>query len=260
MPTPFTHLQIAQRLLKDPHISPAFSSLLNEQRSAFLLGSIAADARVSSNISRSDTHFYRYDDPLREHPWRVMMANYPTLEHAHDDAHRAFLAGYVAHLTVDEVWTKDMLRTWFFDREWGPDDRFRFLMLHVLLIYMDERDYGLLEGWHADSLVAAQPNDWLPFMSSDDLKAWRDFIAIQLTHGSQTLDVLGARIKRSPEELRALLDSPDRMQADLWDHVAPDTLVQVESAMYTASRDEMLVYLEDFSVYSSQLSGKTRQE
>ena len=260
MPTPFTHLQIAQRLLKDQHISPAIRTLLHEQRSAFLLGSIAADARVSSNISRADTHFYRYDDLMREHPWRVMMANYPALEHAHDNAHLAFLAGYVAHLTVDEVWTKDMLRAWFFDRSWGPDDRFRFLMLHVLLIYMDERDYGVLEGWHADSLIAAQPDDWLPFMTGDDLKAWRDFIAIQLTRGSQTLSVLGARIKRSPEELRTLLDSPDRLQADLWNHVAPDVLVQVEDDMYSACRDEMLVYLEEFPIYSGQLSDTTRQE
>jgi hypothetical protein len=260
MPTPFTHLEIAQRLLKDEQVSPAIRSLLDAERSAFLLGNIAADARVSSNISRADTHFYRYDDLMREHPWRVMMANHPTLEHAHDNAHRAFLAGYVAHLTVDEIWTKDMLRAWFFDRSWGPDDRFRFLMLNVLLIYMDERDYGLLEGWHADSLTTAQPNEWLPFMGRDDLNAWRDFIAIQLTRGSQTLAVLGARIKRSPEELRALLDSPERLQADLWDHVAPEVLAQVEDNMYAACRDEMLVYLEEFSVYSNPLSDTTRQE
>jgi hypothetical protein len=124
-------------------------------------------------------------------------------------------------------------------------------MLHVLLIYMDERDYGLLEGWHADTLIAAQPNEWLPFMTGDDLKAWRDFIAIQLTRGSQTLAVLGARIKRSPEELRALLDSPERLQADLWEHVGPEVLVQIEDTMYTACRDEMLVYLDEFSAYST---------
>jgi hypothetical protein len=260
MPTPFTHLAIAQRLLKDEHISPAIRSLLNTERSAFLLGSIAADARVSSNIMRADTHFYRYDDLMREHPWRIMMANHPSLEHAHDAAHRAFLAGYVAHLTVDEVWTKDMLRTQFLDRAWGPDDRFRFFMLHILLILMDERDCAALESWQADTLFAAQPDDWLPFMTRDDLNAWRDVIAIQLTRGSQTLSVLGARIKKSPDELRAVLDSPARLQADLWANVAPEILAQVEDTMYAASRDEMLVYLREFSVYSGQLSDTTRQE
>jgi hypothetical protein len=250
MPTPFTHLFIAQRLLDDEQVASETRDLLNHERSAFLLGSIAADARVSSGIQRADTHFYRYDELMRDHPWRVMMANYPTLEHAHDPAHRAFLAGYVAHLSVDEVWTKEMLRAWFFDRNWGPDDRFRFLMLNILLIYMDERDYALLESWLADSLLAAQPGEWLPFMGRDDLKAWRDFIATQLARGSQTLEVLGARIKRSPEELRLVLDSPARLQADLWDYVAPDILAQVEEHMYAFSRDQMLVYLEESSVYT----------
>ncbi len=248
MPTPFTHLQIAQRLLRDEQVPPPIRGLLDTERSAFLLGSIAADARVNSGIMRADTHFYRYDEPMRDHPWRVMLANHPALEYAHDAAHRAFLAGYVAHLTVDEVWTKDMLRTWFFERTWGPDDRFRFFMLHILLIYMDERDYAGLETWQAESLMSVQPDDWLPFMSRDDLKAWRDFIGLQLTHGSQTLAVLGARIKKSPDELRTVLDSPVRLQHDLWANVGPETLAQVEHAMYAACREEMLVYLDEFSV------------
>lgn len=250
MPTPFTHLAIAQRLLRDDQIPSAMRDLLNAERSAFLLGNIAADARVSSNIMRADTHFYRYDEPMRDHPWRVMLADHPSLRHAHDAAQRAFLAGYVAHLTVDEVWTQDMLRTQFLDRAWGPDDRFRFFMLHILLIRMDERDYAALENWQADTLLAAQPNNWLPFMTRDDLKAWRDFIAIQLTRGSETLAVLGARIKKSPEELRAVLDSPARLQADLWEYVAPETVTQVESKMYAAARAEMLIYLDEFSAYS----------
>lgn len=260
MPTPFTHLHIAQRLLKDGQVPAAIRDLLYTERSAFLLGSIAADARVNSGVMRADTHFYRYDEPMRDHPWRVMMAQHPALEHPYSPTQQAFLAGYVAHLTVDEVWTQEMLRRQFIERDWGPDDRYRFFMLHILLILMDERDYAGLEAWQANALESAQPGDWLPFMGRADLEAWRDFIARQLTGGSETLAVLGGRIKRAPDELRAVLDSPDRLQADLWSNVAPETLAQVEQQMYAFSREQMMIYFEESSVISHQPSETTQKE
>ncbi len=249
MPTPFTHLYIAQRLLNDPQLPGDMRALLAAECAAFLLGSIAADARVNSGVQRANTHFYRYDEPMNDHPWRVMLAEYPVLERAANSAHRAFLAGYVAHLSVDEWWTERMLREQFLAREWGTDRKFRFFMLHILLIYMDERDYAALEPWQAGTLQGAQPADWLPFIGDADLQAWRDFIAEQVAGESQTLAVLGARVQRPPEEFRAILDSPERMQADLWAHVPPDTLAQVEARMYTFAREQLVDYLARFAVH-----------
>lgn len=249
MPTPFTHLHIAQRLLNDPQLPENVRTLLSVECSAFLLGSIAADARVSSGVQRANTHFYRYDEPMRDHPWRVMLAEYPALEQVENPAQRAFVAGYVAHLAVDELWTEEMLRAHFIAREWGADSRFRFFMLHILLIYMDERDYAALEPWQAEALAAAKPEGWLPFMDDGDLRAWRSFIAEQVAGESQTLAVLGARVQRSPEEFRAVLDSPERMQADLWAHVSRDVVAQVEARMYAFARAQMTAYLARFAVY-----------
>jgi hypothetical protein len=250
MPTPFTHLRTAQMLLRDPQIPPVFGSLLDSQRSAFLLGSVAADARVNSGLRRADTHFYHYDQPMSDHPWRVMMSLYPALQTPHDAAQQAFLAGYVAHLSMDEVWTNDMLYTHFFAGEWGADRRFRFFMLHILLIYMDERDYALLEDWQANTLFAARPVDWLPFMTDYDLMDWRDFIAAQVAGESQTLTVLGERTQRPPQDFRAVLDSPQRMQADLWNNIPFDVFQRVEQQMYTFARDQMIVYLEESAAHS----------
>ncbi len=233
--------------MRDNDVPEAVRLALTAERSAFLLGNIAADARVNSGIKRADTHFYTYDEPLRDHAWRVMLARHPVLQTAISPDQRAFLAGYVAHLAMDEVWMLDLLRDYFFDAQWR-DHKFRFLMLHILLTRIDERDNALLEAWHAPTLQAAQPADWLPFMSTADLMAWRDFIHLQLVSGSQTLAVLGKRVNKTPDEFRAILDSPERLQADLWDHVPPAIVEQVETRMYTFAREQLLIYWRESTV------------
>lgn len=243
MPTPFTHLAAAQRLLADDALAPSHRDLLESQRPAFLLGSVAADARPPGG-KREDTHFYAYDKPMTEPPWRVMLRRYPTLHQAHDAAHQAFLAGCVAHLAMDEIWTVHMLGPHFALGEWGTRS-FRFFMLHALLITMDERDLSSLEPWQHPALAAAQPDDWLPFILDATLADWRDFIAEQIRPGgeSQTLRVFGGRINKTPDELRLLLDSPDQMHL-LWANVTPAILADIETRMYDHARDQMRLYLD----------------
>jgi hypothetical protein len=244
MPTPFMHLKVAQDLLRDSQVPPPLRDLLNAHRGAFLLGSIAADARISSGIKRDHTHFYRYDEELQDHPWRTMLECYPSLWNPPDLAQRVFVAAYVAHLAMDELWMIDMLRPQFWSADWGTRES-RFFTLHILLSAVDARDYDLIEDWQAQTLLAAQPCDWLPFISDTDLHGWRDFIGTQLIEGSETLDVLSARVKSSPEDFRAVLESRERMQADLWAQVPQATLAQVEAAMYVFAREQMLVYLAE---------------
>ena len=246
LPTPFTHLAAAQCLLEDAHIDVAQRMFLSEERPAFLLGNIAADARISGGVTRESTHFFAYDRPIEAHPWRVMLAQHPRLCPPNSAAQRAFLAGYVAHLCMDEIWSLAMVRPHFGQGEW-LDRRRRFLMLHVILIFMDERDYGLLAAWQSDSLCAAVPQAWTPFLSDETLAEWRDFIGQQMPPrgSSQTLSVLGERLGMQPGELRAILDDPARMQADLWQHVPGAFLAQVEAEMYDHARTQMAQFLSE---------------
>lgn len=245
MPTPFTHLHVAQRWLADPDIPTDHREFLNAQRSAFLLGSVAADARVGGGMDRAATHFYAYDAPLVDHAWLEMLRRFPALSETDADAQRAFVAGYVGHISMDEVWTLEMLGPYFGRAEWG-DRVFRFFMLHIILIYMDERDYAHLCDWQRPTLATAEPDGWTPFMPDDVLRGWRDLIARQLPPDgrSETLDIFGGRINRTPDDFRAVLDSPERMQADLWAHIPRDALAQVEDRMYTFARQQMIIYLD----------------
>ena len=240
MPTPFTHLNITQRLLRDTVIPQAYRDLLFAHRPAFQLGSIVADARVSSGVPRSATHFYSYDRPIIEHPWRVMLDEHPSLQQPHDDVHRVFLAGYAAHLSTDESWALKMVRPQFGEREWEDvEPRDKFFALHLILTYMDERDEAGLESWQAEKLCTCAPGDWLPFMPDDVLCAWRDMIADQIAPGgiSQTLNIFSSRLGIDTDFIRKTLDDPDEMNRRLWRHVPKSLLEAVEKQIYAFTRE-----------------------
>jgi hypothetical protein len=233
MPTPFTHLVAAQQLRDDPHLPQDARDLIERELSAFLLG----------NVARESTHFFTYDLPIVEHPWRVMLDSHPTLRTPTSDAQRAFLAGYTAHLAMDELWSIEMVRPHFVAGDWG-DRRLRFLMLHIILIYMDEADYGRLHRWQRDVLATAAPQEWIPFLNDDTLAEWRDLISAQLPPGkSQTLEVFGERINVPPAVFRSILDTPAQMQADLWNHVSPDLLATTQQRMVDHARGQMMDFL-----------------
>lgn len=250
MPTPFTHLRIAQDLLVDVRLSPHFRGLLARHIPAFQLGGIVADARVASGVGREVTHFFSYDRPISERPWRLMLRYHPELNEARDEAHLAFLAGYVAHLAADEAWALKMVRPQFWEREWhGVERRDKFFALHLILTDMDERDLELLADWHAESLGLCEPNAWLPFMTDDVLRGWRDLVARQIAPGgeSETLAIFGRRLKRDPAEIRAALDDPALMDQYLWRHVPRSSLSLVERQTYTFTREQLAIYLTEFT-------------
>lgn len=249
MPTPFTHLLIAQNLLADKRLSPQYRALLHRQKPAFQLGSIVADARVASGVGREVTHFYAYGRPISARPWRQMLRQHPSLARVNDEPRLAFLAGYVAHLATDEAWALKMVRPQFWEREWlGVERRDKFLALHLILTVMDERDEKLLQGWQAATLARCEPRCWLPFMSDEVLRGWRDLVARQIVPGGEsgTLAIFGRRLKREPAEIRAILDDPALMNATLWRHVSPKALAAVERQAYAFTRDQLAVFLTKF--------------
>ena len=246
MPTPFTHLVYAQHLLSDPAVPEEDRALLNANIGAFLLGSVAADAQALAGLKRDDTHFYSFDKPMEDHPWRVMLMRYPSLREAHVDDWRAFLAGYVMHLSMDEIWSLEMTGPEFAGREWAPQ-RQRFLMLHILLITLDERDLARLDERLNECLRDVPVYHWLPFLSDDVIHDWENLIYRQIAPGgeSETLAVYGLRVGKTSEELRAILDSPEQMERDLWANVTHEKTAEVEAHMLDHARAQMIAYLHE---------------
>lgn len=246
MPTPFTHLQITQRLMHDPLIPEAIRDFSQAYRSDFLLGGVVADQRPEGG-KRADTHFYEYSLPMPDNPWREMFRQNPALIVPKSPEHKAFLSSYVAHLSADEYWSRYMLKPYFADSTWGGGIKGRFYLLHLLLITMDERDEQLLPEHISEDIRHSKPYEWLPFLSDSKICEWRDFIAQQLAEDdSQTLVIFGGRIQTSPERVRELLDDEGYMQSKLWANVSHEILEDIETNLYTFAREQMLVYLEEF--------------
>jgi hypothetical protein len=245
MPTPFTHLAAAQRFLDEPAIAEEHRELFRQHLGAFLLGNVAADARNESGTPRAATHFYDFAEKMTaDMPWQTMLREHPDLWTPRDTAHEAFVAGYIAHLSMDEVWSRRMVGPYFVAGNWA-DRTQRWVMLHVILICMDERDEHALAPWHGQALASAAPSGWAAFLTDASLQGWRDMIAGQLLPGgrSQTLHIFGARAHRTPEQFRALLDDSAAMHDALWQHVSPDTLGQIEAEMYDHAVTQTLAYL-----------------
>ncbi len=244
------HMALAERLLTDPVLPQAVHDFLAENWGPFLLGSIAPDARVSSGLDRVSTHFFEYLPKIEPPAVSAMLSKHSELrrQQVNDAARAAFIAGYLAHLAMDQVWCTDLLFPNFFYSEWA-DNSTKLLVLHVLLSYLDRRDRQLLPDSHYNLLSTASPNGWLPFIDDDALVVWRDTIASQLAPDAQslTIDILAKRVKMAAADLAAIVDNEARMDELAWHNVPPDKVAVVEQTMYNACRDTVIAYLSGAS-------------
>lgn len=252
MPTPFSHVAAAQRLLADPDLPPGMRHQLALETPAFLLGSIAADAtRLHAPGTREDTHFYHYHEPIDERLWRRMLQRHPSLLRPHDEAHRIFLAGYVGHLAMDEIWTREIMWPLMQDVDDVNERRRRALAITLLLTRCDERDYLAIDESSVKALGRARPRAWLPFLSDGDLVTMRDLILRQLREGSQTLDILSHRWGLTPQDFRTTLDDPARFAAEVLSWIPESQLLQVERNMEACMRAHLQDWLRERALQSS---------
>ncbi|HYO88593.1 MAG TPA: hypothetical protein VER79_08080, partial [Candidatus Limnocylindrales bacterium] len=235
----------ARRLLDDALLPAPAAALLRDEYPAYLLGSITADGHSGAGLRREDTHFYAYDQPITAPLHERMLAAYPRLADVTEPAGRAFLAGYVGHLALDEVWTEGVTRPYFLDSLWGTSSE-RFLMLNVLLLTLDERDRARLTPEMAEALNEAGHGNWLPFLPDAALLDWRNLIAGQLKPGapSQTVPIISERTGLSQADIRALVTSPASLNERLWAFVPRAVVPDTEARMLAIAANRVAEYLK----------------
>ncbi|HEY74585.1 MAG TPA: hypothetical protein G4O00_00195 [Thermoflexia bacterium] len=246
MPTPVTHLVMARVLIESGTLPPPVQSLLKREWGPFLLGHTAPDVQTVSHQPRDETHFYTLPPSNTTPAYRRLLRTYPELarpERLSSD-HAAFLAGYLAHLLVDEQWWREIFHP-FFGPQAGWETFERRLFLHnVLRTWMDQEDQARLDGQEAQALAKAEPKGWLPFVRDEDLRAWRDLLMEQLQPGNRvrTAEVFAARMGLPAEAIEATLRSPLRM-AHLFRHVPPARLQTYRAEALRRSADLIEAYL-----------------
>jgi len=244
MPTPFMHLLITHQLAQDEQVPIAYRDLFTTYRPAWLLGGVVADQKAHDGADRSVTHFYRYDRPMDDNPWRIMLDKNPKMKQPNSDAYLAFVAGYVAHLACDEYWTRNVLRFHFAQASWGRDLRWRFFILHFMLTWMDQRDESLLPNDAPSQIRQCEPNAWIPFMSDDRIIEWRDFISEQIEGDSQTISIFAQRVGIPAEDFHNKLTDETWMQKNLWQHLPLTLIQQHEEKMYQFAHEQLNIFMD----------------
>jgi hypothetical protein len=235
MPTPFMHLQIAERIWAQPNLETAVRELLAREWPAFYLGSVAPDYQTICDIPRERTHFYELPpDPLAE-AHAVMLARHPELADLAElsPAQAVFIAAYSAHLMLDLRWYREVLAPLFIQSPHWQDHRQRFIIHNVLLTYLDKIALETLPADAAVTLAAAEPQAWLPFAEDGDLLRWRDILVAQLQPGASilTVAIYAQRLNLSPAEFAARLEDPIWMNEQLFNRVP---VAQVQELLDTA--------------------------
>jgi len=224
MPTPFYHLSLAL----DLRLEPAFPALLRAEWSAFCLGNIAPDAQTITGQPRAATHFFDVPMPDLTPAWHVMFAQYPALAQANSlpPAQAAFVAGYLCHLALDQLWIVDIFDPIFGEYANWANFRERLFLHNVLRIHLDQLDVPKLLNEMGSTLKGAQPHGWLPFLTDPALCQWRDFVADQLVKGalSQTVEVFAARMRVPRTDFESLLQSPADMDARIFSRLSQAAL------------------------------------
>lgn len=248
MPTPVEHLSIAEQILKSPDLPQSTRSWLDENETvcgAFFLGHIAPDVQTVSRQPRGTTHFFTLPLTVRRPAYEHMLAAHPSLAQpgALPPPHAAFLAGYVAHLLLDELWVREIFPAFGPDQSWG-DWRERLLLHNALRTWLDRRGLPGLRDGMGDLLRQARPAGWLPFAADANLCRWRDLVANQLVPGAamRTVEIFAHRARVPDAEFLALLE-PEVMQEQIFSRVPLTALDEFHARALTHTHDLIVRYL-----------------
>jgi hypothetical protein len=241
------HLALGQELLQGDDLPEDVHRQLLANQGPFLLGNTAADVQTVSGQERQETHFYQVPRIQNQPPaYQVLLETYPGLGDGRQlrPAHAAFMAGYIVHLQVDEIWL-DSIVVRYFRPDWDTW-RQRALLHNALRTWMDSQDLKHLDDTLAQRLRDTRPDGWLPFVENDELAEWRDSLAAQLAPDQpiRTAEVFASRMGVPTEDLEAITQSPQQMMQRVFRHVPPTALAGFRMASYEAGTTLISKYLQ----------------
>ena len=257
------HLALAEEILRDnapcanapcadapcaDALPSTIRRLLTQQRGPFLLGNTAPDVQTVSGQARDETHFYSIPRTTARPAYETLFATHPRLAHAEllAPAQAAFVAGYIAHLLLDELWLDDIFLRYFASAEqtWGTRCERHFLH-NVLRTWMDARDQQRLNGNLVAALQGTKPQKWLPFVTDGHLQTWRDWLVEQLVpgHDVQTAEVFARRMGVPVTEMEAVLKSPQQMEERVFCRIPRTALRSFHDTGYARSVALITQYL-----------------
>lgn len=227
MPTPFVHLYISQQILS----GDIDSTIVQLRRHAgdFLLGSIAPDAWTLGTLSRAEAHLLPIPIPQDRRGADELLSRYPHLAQASHlrISQAAFVAGYMTHLLMDEIWYHQVFVPFFWDGVSDEPIRRRILLHNALRLHVEDRLERSIRWEYIRALAMIRVEYALPIIPDAVLESWRNAISAELRPGGQkrSAEVFAERMDVPVDELLALVHSADIMQQEVLGRL-PDRLIE----------------------------------
>ncbi len=160
--------------------------LLDEDPGSFYLGSTAPDIRILTRWERERTHFFDLHNFDRQDGVRAMFEAFPALAQPAglNPATAAFVAGYMAHLVMDEIWINDIYRPFFGPCSPQGGDVRANIMDRAIQFSLD-RDKRIdrdLMAHVLDAVARADLELEIDFIDGDTLSRWKDVIVDVVDH------------------------------------------------------------------------------
>lgn len=176
MPNLPMHLYIARQVAEELDWGYVHDSI-----GSCFLGSTAPDIRAMTKGRREDTHFAPLSLETVGAGTRRMFDLHPELVdgNGHSPATRAFVLGYISHLTADEVWITTMYRPHFSrDCNLAGDEVEAQIWDRALQLDLDRQVIPEIHSSCASgSIVADGEQDVsIPFLAAETLAEWRQWV------------------------------------------------------------------------------------
>ena len=182
MPNLPTHIHFALNALDE--VSVNIGGNVAEYLPVYLIGATAPDIRVITRKDRSLYHFVQLDfktlgegvnNLCRKHPyWRDLSGC--------DIQTRAFMAGYVSHLILDETWITNVFRPFFECSELFESDSEALIMDRAMQLELDRSNWESVNA-NLDFIRNVDISLEIDFFPTESLNEWRDWVVGLLDNG-----------------------------------------------------------------------------
>jgi hypothetical protein len=246
MPTPLVHLYVSQQILEEA--DGRVAALLRRRAGDFMLGSIAPDAWWLGGLRRADAHVLPIPIPPAASGVIDLLDRYPLLRdvHALSAPQAAYVAGYLTHLLLDEIWYHDIFHPFFLA---GHDDvpvQRRLLLHNVLRLSLEDDLEERVSPAYLLALARARIDYALPPIPDATLAILRDRVSVEFLPGGekQSADVFAQRMGAPVEDLLDILRSPARMKEEVFSRLPAGVLDQVLADAVRVGMNLLRIYLD----------------
>lgn len=249
MPHLVFHMSVARELaetLRHP--------TLESDRGAFYIGSTGPDMHILEGRRRSSSHFFELEELHEQNSVETFLKAHPELCRPRElrGGAPAFVAGYLTHLVIDELWITDIYRPFFGPGSPLGGDARANIMDRVLQYDMDlqRRRQTEITREIGQALLESDLDLDISFVDCSTLRRWRD-VAAEMLDRPPSWDrfrylagrfLLNAGID-SEEKLEEFLKTVPELLGEAREHVTESRMTEFYQKMTSLSLETLRGYL-----------------